>query len=94
MGKRLYNFETFKKFGMYEEHTLKHDSPSAVNREVRFKKFRIIVEEVDEPVEIYQQRLQYLWDTCDNHHNVEAIRNGAKSIGYELKNSYGTKRNK
>lgn len=91
MGKKLYDFETFKKFGMYEQHSLKHDSPSAINRQVCFKKLRIIVEEVDEPVEVYQQRLQHLWDTCNNNHNVEPIRSAAKSIGYELKNSYGTK---
>lgn len=58
--------------------------PSAFNGEVMVKKYRITVEEISEPIEVIEKRLQQLWDDCDNYHHWTPLKNAAESIGYTL----------
>lgn len=58
--------------------------PSAFNGDVRFRKYRITVEVIEEPQEVLESRLQKLWDECDNFHHWQPLKNAAKSIGYTL----------
>ena len=48
-------------------------------------------EEIKEPIEVYQKRIQELWDLCDNFHHWQPIKNVAKELGYELKGQLGNK---
>lgn len=66
--------------------------PSCFNGWVRVKKYRITVEEVVEPVDVIAERLQKLWDDCDNHHNWQPLKNAADSIGYTLLGEVGKNR--
>lgn len=60
------------------------NEPSCYNGDVRFKRYKITVEPIEEPVEVYQERLQKLWDDSDNYHHSNPLQNAAKSIGYVL----------
>ncbi len=86
-------FETFRKFGNYDVTSYTQKEPSCFNGNVNIHKYKITVEVIAEPIEVLEQRLQKLWDECNNSHNVEPLRNAAKEIGYVFpNNSYGTKR--
>ena len=84
--------ETFRKIGSYQIGNLKQETPSSLNSVISIKKYKISVEEIEEPIEVYEERIQYLWDKCDNYHHIDAIRTEAKTLGYTLKGSYGSKR--
>jgi hypothetical protein len=88
MGKE---FETFRNIGNYDINNLTQNSPSVINGDVRIKKYKITIEEIGEPKEIYEQRLQELWDNCDNHHRWNPLRNEAKKLNYELIGNAGNK---
>lgn len=88
-----YEFDTFRGFNSWEERQLSQESPSCLNGTVRFRKWRISAEIVDEPVEVLAERIQSLWDYSNNYHDTEPLRQAAASIGYELKNERGNKRN-
>lgn len=87
-------FETFREISDYMLGDLKHDYPSCFNRNVSVKKFKVTVEEIEEPTEIIAGRLQKLWDECDNWNHRGPLKQAAKKIGYVLKNALGTKRKK
>lgn len=84
--------ETFRKIGSYEIGNLKQETPSSFNSVISINKYKISVEEIEEPIEVYEKRIQDLWDKCDNHHHIDPIRREAKALGYTLKGSYGSKR--
>jgi hypothetical protein len=82
-------FETFRTLGSYETSNITEKEPSCFNGFVRIKKYRITVEELEELKEVYEQRLQKLWDECDNWHHWKPLQSEAKKIGYELVGSAG-----
>lgn len=92
VGSGTVSFETFRKIGSYELSSLTNREPSCFNRDVSFKKWKVTIEPVEEPIEVYHGRLQKLWDECDNHHNWQPLQSAAKSIGYVLLGSAGSKR--
>lgn len=60
------------------------DEPSAFNGMIRFRKYRITVELLDEPLEILRERLIALWHSLRrNMHLVDAMREKAKEIGMD-----------
>ena len=85
-------FETFRTIGSFERGQITQAEPSCFNGFVRIHKYKITVEVIAEPIEVLEQRLQKLWDECNNHHHVEPLRKAAKEIGYVFTNSSGTKR--
>lgn len=84
--------ETFRALGFYEERQLRMDAPSAFNGDVRFRRYRITVEEIPESAEVLGARLQKLWEESDNHHHTDPLRRAAEAIGYELQGDRGAKR--
>lgn len=87
-------FETFREIAAYERNNLKQKEPSSFNGWVRIKRYRITVEEIEEPKEVLCERLQKLWDECDNSHQWESLKATAKNLGYELKGSAGNLNNR
>ncbi len=85
-------FETFRTFGSYELTSLKKDNVSVFNGIVEVEKYRVTIERIDEPKEAYRERLQKLWEECDNHHHWDPIRRKANELGVELTGSQGIKR--
>jgi hypothetical protein len=90
----IISFETFRKIGAYEQGTLQSHKPSCFNYEVSIRKYRVTIEPVEEPNEVLAERLQKLWDECDNHHHWQPLRGAAAQIGYELQGNAGSKRKK
>jgi hypothetical protein len=87
-------FETFKKISAYDESNLRQKDASCFNGMVRIHKFKVTIEPIEEPKEVLAERLQKLWDECDNSHHWTPLHKAAKEIGYELKGSSGSLRNK
>lgn len=86
------SFETFRKLSSYDISNIKKDEPSSFNGNIEFRKYKVTVEPVDESFEILSERLQTMWDKCDNFHHWNPLNSAAKSIGYELQGSAGSKR--
>lgn len=84
--------ETFNELKGYWLNQLKKDNPSCFNGMVDVEKYKITIEKIEEPKEVYQERLQKLWDECDNHHHWTPLKATAKRLGVELKGSAGNKR--
>ena len=87
-------FETFRPVDSYWVGQLRQDKPSCFNGVIEVRKYRVVVELVDEPLEVIGARLQELWDTCDNWHHHEPLRFVAKKLGWELKGEFGSRRKK
>jgi hypothetical protein len=47
--------------------------PAAFNGGVMVKKYRLLVEKIEEPVEVYLERCKKLYKESDNHHDIDAI---------------------
>ena len=86
------SFETFRTLSSYDISNIKKDAPSSFNGNVEFRKYKVTVEPVDESFETLSERLQTMWDKCDNFHHWNPLKSAAKSIGYELQGSAGSKR--
>lgn len=87
-------FETFRQIDGYWVSQMNQKEPSSFNGQVNVIRYKVTIEQVEEPKEVYQERLQKLWDECDNHHHWQPLRNKAKQLGVELIGSAGTKADK
>lgn len=87
-------FETFKQIGSYEQSVLQKKDATCFNGMVNIHKYKVTIEPIEEPKEILAERLQKLWDECDNLHHWTPLQEAAKEIGYELKGSFGSLRKK
>ena len=77
-------FETFKEIGSYEIRTLKDDAPYCFNGIVAVRRYRVTIEEIEEPNEVIQERLQKLWDKSKNHHDWGHLQAVARRYGLDL----------
>lgn len=89
---KVVSFETFKRFGQYEIGIAKRVEPSCFNGEVSVTKYRITIEEIEESIEAYTERLQKLWEESDNHHDWQPLKYEAEKKGVVLIGSRGAKR--
>lgn len=87
--KSAISFETFMKFGVYEQMNLTREKPNCFNGIVSIQKYKITVEPIIDTNEVLAERLQKLWDETTNYHHWTPIENEAKKIGYTLKGSAG-----
>lgn len=87
------SFETFKKLNFFDTNNIYQREPSCFNGMVRFKKYRVTIEPIEESDEVYAARLQELWDNSDNHHDSQPLEKAAASIGYEFTTKRGSKIN-
>jgi len=90
----IISFETFRQIGNYEQSNLIQKEPSAFNGWIRVRKYKVTVEPIEEPNEVITERLQKLWDECDNSHHRQPLKAVAKQLGYELQGDSGSKRKK
>lgn len=90
----MVKIETFKELAGYSLTQLKKEEPFCFNGFVSIEKYTITIEKVEEPKEVYRERLQKLWDECDNHHNWVPLKGKAKSLGIELVGNAGNKHKK
>lgn len=68
-----------------ELHVYLSDTPSVGNGKVSVRRYRVTVEELEEPVEIIRERILALWKGSTNHHHWEPLRAAAAKVGLELK---------
>jgi hypothetical protein len=76
--------ETFRKIGQYELGNLTSDEPSCFNGRVSIHRYRVTVEKLEEPDEVLKERIQKLWDECDNSHHWGPLQDAAKGLGLKL----------
>jgi hypothetical protein len=84
--------ETFKNPEGYALNQLKREEISCFNGEVNVEKYHITSVKIEESKEVYQKRLQELWEECSNHHHWNPLRSKAKQLGVELLGHAGEKR--
>lgn len=91
----IISFDTFREFGSYDITGMKNNEPSCFNSRVRVKKFKVTIEQIEEPNEVYAERLNKLWRECDNHHHYHPLLGTAKEMGIELnKDDFGKEQKK
>lgn len=79
--------ETFRDVGNYQIGEWESDNePTCFNGWVHVRKYRITIEEIDEPVEVIRSRLLKLWHESDNHHHYEPLHAIGLRYGIELAN--------
>lgn len=83
------SFETFRPIGDYTMRDMTQTEPSCFNGEVKIRKYKVTIEEVEEPIEVLRQRVQKLWDECDNMHHWRPLQEAAERLGYTLVCSAG-----
>lgn len=89
---KVESIETFRDVRGYSLHSLMAHEPSCFNGYVCIRKYRVTVEEIDEPNEVLAARLQGLWDRADNHHHMRPLKAVAAQLGYELTGEFGNSR--
>jgi len=89
--KKNIEFETFRHITKDDMYNLKLTNPSSFNRYVRIHKYKVTVELIEESKEVYNERIQHLWDHCDNHYQSIAIEQKASELNYALISTYGNK---
>lgn len=77
-------FETFRAVGVWERNQMEQVHPSAFNGQVRVKRYRVTIEEIEESDEVIRERLLKLWREDGNYHHVDPLRAMAKKYGLEL----------
>ena len=77
-------FETFKPVNDYLISGLTSKEPSCFNGKVMVKKYRITIEEIHEPDWVIKERIQDMWDKCDNPHHTKPLRLAADKLGLKL----------
>lgn len=85
------SFETFRKIGSYTIDNLKQEKADCFNGLVSIKKYKVTIELIEEPKDVLSERLQELWDLCNNIHHWNTLKQSAKEIGYELIGKPGNK---
>lgn len=86
------SIETFRQVGDWELNSMKKSEPNCFNSKVDIFKYRVTIEKIEEPKEVYQERLQKLWEETDNHHHYDPIKIVALKLGVELTGDFGAKR--
>jgi hypothetical protein len=80
--------ETFKPFGQWEQMHCYAKEPYSFNGQVNVKRYRITVEEIEEPREVLLERLRELWrkrnEGINAHLTAREIIKQAKALGVEL----------
>ena len=88
----MIKIETFKKPHGYTLNQLIKKEPTCFNGCVNVEKYEITAIKIEEPKEVYQKRLQKLWEECDNHRNWNLLKSKASELGVELIGDAGSKR--
>jgi hypothetical protein len=78
-------FETFRLIDKYQQRALTRDQPDVFNGVVEVKRYRVTVEEIQEPDEVICARLQRLWDENKNCHNFRDLARIAEEYDYQFK---------
>ena len=86
--------ETFRKPEGSLLRNLISETPNCFNSRVDVEKYEITVVKIEEPKEVYRQRLQKLWEECDNHHHMMPLIRKAHGLGFKLIGMAGSKRKK
>lgn len=88
------SIETFRRVDDFDIRNIKYnsDGPSCFNGIVSIHKYRVTVEIIEEPVSVYEERLEKLWVECDNLHHWYPLELAAKGIGYTFKGECGSQR--
>ena len=84
--------ETFTDPKPYWFEQMRTTEPTVWNGRVNVSRYRVTVEDIDEPDAVIAERLEKLWVESNNTHDMGPLRTEAKKIGYEFKGQWGSKR--
>jgi len=84
--------ETYADIAGYTLASMAKFEPSCFNGVVSVKRYRITVEEIDEPQIFIAERLQKLWDESDNIHHYGPLKAYAQAAGIKLLGGFALKR--
>lgn len=82
------SFETFQRISQFQIDRLTDNEPYCYNDIVAIKKYRVTIEEIEEPKSVLEERLLKLWHKCDNHHHWLPLKSAARALGIELKHNF------
>lgn len=72
-------FETFRDVTGYTVSQLKQAEPSCINF-LRYKKYKVTIEEIEEPKEVYIERLNNMFDKASTYQTKESIKLELKKL--------------
>lgn len=58
--------------------------PDSLNGKVRFERYRVTVEKIEEPLEVLHERLRQIYAEVKGSRRAEAVLEAAKELGVEL----------
>lgn len=61
---------------------------------VRIKKYRVTIEEIEEPIEVLQDRVKRMWAENQNLHSYAHLEKAAKKLGLTREDLEAAKREK
>lgn len=79
------SIETFRDIGSYELRDLTMSEPSCFNGMVHVTRRRVTVEEIEEPLDVIQERLRKLWFENKNLHNFGPLVSTGLKYGIDLR---------
>lgn len=88
----MVKIETFRNPKGYTLNQLIQKEPTCFNSCVDVEKYEITAVKIEEPKEVYRERLQKLWEECVNHHDWTPLKEKANELGVELIGVSGSKR--
>jgi hypothetical protein len=87
-------FETFKNINNIPLYHMCQDKPTCFNGTVSIRRYRVLIQEIMEPREVLQERLQALWETERNYLSIESMQAYAAELGMTLTGAMGSKASK
>lgn len=83
-AKRI-EFETFMEPGPWALNSLESsNAPSCFNGDVRIRRWRVVIEPIEDTPEVIAERLRALWRGTNNHHHRDPLKRAARLAGIEL----------
>lgn len=84
------SFETFRRIDSWHVINWIKDDPFCLGSYAYVKRYKVLIEEIEEPDEVYRERLKKLWEECDDRQHRRSLKEAAKSMGFVLnKDDYG-----
>ena len=77
-------FETFKEVSRHDERIMTEAHPSCFNGQPNVVKYRVTIERVPEPDAVIRDRIEALWRSSKNWHDIAPLQKAAKRYGLDL----------
>lgn len=76
-------FETYLEPDGYAVRNLCQEEPSCFNGTVRARRYRVVIEEIEEPVGVIAARLRKMYEESDNSHHMRPLMEVAEQFNID-----------